>query len=311
MKSDPKWTVLIVNHKSHYYLKNQMRILFESNCSFDFEVLIIDNSSPSEFELLKVGLNSYLEKYNNIRFIYYLPKGIFNSEGERDEHGESVNFAMKYIDTQYILIHDPDFFWTQKSYLNVLEYELKENIVVGAPYPNKAAGGAQDFPCSFGCAYITEYVKNLDFKGEYLDDMIIESYKKLYPNKDGYCAHPTDMGYKVRLELSKKKYKPFSQDKINLSHAFGVQGIMVSMRYDLNKKEIGWHLFGGSRTPDNVIGLSHKSKWYKSIVYSRWIKTREKLSYYFYLRSQNKLASSLFLRWQIVSAKMSKLFSIT
>lgn len=180
-----KWTILFVNHYSYYYFENQLKILYENNPTQIFNLIIVDNSPESEINLLRALIKKYNEKFNNIELMHYNPVGEFNEEKERDEHGETVNFAMKFVKTKYLLIQDPDFFWTKRDYLAILENCLKKGAVsIGAPYPGKAAYGAPDFPCSFGCAYNVESIRDVDFMGEYLDQKLVNKARQEYPETE-------------------------------------------------------------------------------------------------------------------------------
>ncbi len=115
-----KWTVLYINHKSEYYFKYQLKLLYGTNNPKDFEVLIVDNSQSPEVDSLVSCTKKYGEKFNNVKILHFVPKGGFNEDGERDEHGESVDFAMEHINSKYLLVQDPDFFLGQKEVFEIL-----------------------------------------------------------------------------------------------------------------------------------------------------------------------------------------------
>lgn len=292
-----KWTILFVNHHSEYYFEYQLKILYKLNDPDDFELLIIDNSVISEVDRISSYAKKYQDSFNNIRVLHYSPKGEFNKNKERDEHGETVNFAMNHIKTRYLLIQDPDFFWVKKNYLNCLEDLLvKGSVAVGAPYPLKASNGPIDFPASFGCAYSVDKVRNISFMGEYLDDNLINSLYEKYPAKEGY-GYPCDMGYKIRIHLSEEKYTSFSQQEKNLNKFFGEHSITRSVCYSFQGKEIAFHLFGGSREPKQVAGFIDLSKCEQEGVFSKWKEVRYKYSKYFYIRSHSRILSYIFMRF--------------
>lgn len=304
-----KWTILFINHNSEYYFEHQLKILYKSNNPDNFELLIIDNSQISEVDNIISRTKKYSDKFGNIKVLYFAPKGDFNKNMERDEHGESVNFAMDYVSTKYLLIQDPDFFWVKNNYLDFLEGFLEDgSVAVGAPYPSKAANGPSDFPASFGCAYLVSKVCNTSFMGEYLDEDLINTLYKKYPTKDGF-GYPCDMGYKIRIKLSKEQYTSFSQKRRNLNKFFGQHSITKAVCYLFKGEEMAFHLFGGSREPKQVHGFVDLSKKEQEEIFNQWKKVRFNYAQYFYIRSYSKVLSFIFILRSMLNNKLKKLWA--
>ena len=161
LKYSKKWSILIVNYRSSVYLKWQLKILYEFNDINDFELIIIDNSvDENEKNNLLNLISDYQKEFNNIKLHFYQP----HNKTASGQHGEAIEYAKQYIEGQYLLIHDPDFFWLKKNYLNTLENLLKNHVAVGAPYKGNSMNGNSKFPSAFGCAYKFSDVKNISFE---------------------------------------------------------------------------------------------------------------------------------------------------
>jgi hypothetical protein len=250
-----EWSILIVNYKSHIYLKWQLKILYEFNDPAIFNLIIVDNSvDESEKKDLNKTLLTYKKKYKNIKTIFHKP--IYKAAS--GQHGEAIDIAKKDIKTKYTLIHDPDFFWLKKDYLNWLKKLLSNTVAVGAPYPKPVALGQKHFPSAFGCAYNSKDIANISFAA-YLDGKIEKSWKTFYASsyyKKGYDFY-YDVGWRVREKLSKdvdSNFISFSQKsiknkilellKIKESHSFET----LTTAYSWNCQVIAAHLFRGSFT---------------------------------------------------------------
>ncbi len=137
-------------------------------------------------------------------------------------------------------MQDPDFFWTQKNYLDIFEKEFKNGAVcIGAPYGVQIKTGNPDFPSAFGCAYITEILisKNLNFNAGTQEEKVKEHK---YP------------AWKMRAEFSSMKYISFPQTISSLPLLFGEHSYFSIPRYyTYNNQTIGYHLFRGSFVATN------------------------------------------------------------
>jgi hypothetical protein len=108
-----KWTVGIVNYKSFSYMEYQLKILYEFNSPQDFDLIIVDNSEPSEKDLLdKVGKE--YRQHQNLTII----SNNSNSDNFKlrtsSQHAEGLNIILEKSNSKYLLVHDPDFFGLKK-----------------------------------------------------------------------------------------------------------------------------------------------------------------------------------------------------
>jgi hypothetical protein len=248
----PKWSILLVNYKTNVYLKWQLKILYDYNNPQDFELIIIDNSvDTAEENKLKNLISNYQKKFQNIKLVFYKPR----NKTASGQHGEALEFAKRYITGKYLLVHDPDFFWLKKNYLNILENELQNNVVVGAPYIKMSP----NFPSAFGCAYRYDKIKNISFEA-YIEGNIDKSWyifdKDIVYNLTSIFSNFTyDVGWQIRDQLIKDPqnlYLSFEQYPVgqDLLKILNVQDIdlykSTGYVYFYKNKIIGFHLFKGS-----------------------------------------------------------------
>ncbi|MCE3255431.1 MAG: hypothetical protein K0R25_925 [Rickettsiaceae bacterium] len=288
-----KWTIGIVNYKSSVYLECQMKILYEFNDPNSFKIIIIDNSAPHEIEALSKIAKQY-ERYSNMEIIYFNPSSEPWMRGS-GQHGEGLNEVLKKTDTEYLLVHDPDFFFVQKDFLNILAKKLDEgNFSIGAPYRNMhgiETGniGKPDFPSAFGAAYKVSEIKNLSFLPGIKED--------LFKQGDICWISPAgaDVGWEMRDKLSDKKYISFSQKRAEmLKYYFGDYSFnQEPYEYFLDGKRIAYHLFKGSFVADgkkfSTLKLDHQTP-------ENWNKARKEIAKYFYEVAQNGISLPLYLK---------------
>jgi len=271
-----KWTIVQVNFKSFVYIKWQLKILYEFNQSDTFDLIIIDNSDDDvEFNNLSKLVEPYKLKYGNILLLKYKPSNKTSS----GQHGEAIEFSKKYVNSKFLLIHDPDFFWLRKNYLSYLETLLLSNVAVGAPYPRKVNIGQEYFPSAFGCAYPTKLVKNISFL-PYIDNNYEKSWNEYYAlnyDKKNYDFY-YDVGWLVRKELSDtfdNNFISFSQ--VNIKNKLGeLLKLKENYSYETNtrvyyhnNKVIASHLFRGSHTGEVLKNQDPNLKLSKKINNSR------------------------------------------
>ena len=268
LKYSKKWSILIVNYRSSVYLKWQLKILYEFNDINDFELIIIDNSvDENEKNNLLNLISDYQKEFNNIKLHFYQP----HNKTASGQHGEAIEYAKQYIEGQYLLIHDPDFFWLKKNYLNTLENLLKNHVAVGAPYKGNSMNGNSKFPSAFGCAYKFSDVKNISFE-PFIDGDFEKSWEifnkfqneqhQIWKNNPKLAKinydFSFDVGWQIRNQLSNEdnddNFITFNQFNIKngliellnlkISHSFET----ISSIYFFNDKIIALHLFRGTFT---------------------------------------------------------------
>lgn len=249
------WSIIIVNYKSHIYLKWQFKIMYEANDPADFRIIIVDNSvDEDEKKELDKTVHPFKEAYQNIEVIYHIPK----YKAASGQHGEAIDLAKKLVDTKYTLVHDPDFFWLKPNYLNWMAKILSVHDAFGAPYTKPVGIGQKYFPSAFGCAYVTEKIKNVSFEA-YIDGDIEKSWETFRQSKlgeEGYDFY-YDVGWKVREKLSKENdenFVTFGQNNIrngliNLLHLKSSHSFQtLTTIYSWNHCVIAAHLFRGTFT---------------------------------------------------------------
>lgn len=237
-----QWTVVTVNFRSTDYLGSQLKLLYEFNDPQEFTLLLYDNSRPHEREALEALTAPYQAAHQNIEIVYYTP----TSEAASAQHGEALTDALAKVNTPYLLVHDPDFFWVQRGYLQTLQgYLEKGNVAIGAPYNAPVGIGNPLFPAAYGCAYRVENLRNadIDFTANISQEWLEQSQRE-YPN----CIFSYDVGWKIRKALSSKPFVTFSEEiaaelvAIMGKHSFAT----FPHEYFLEGKSIAFHLFRGT-----------------------------------------------------------------
>ena len=298
-KCPKKWTIGIVNFKSSVYLEYQMKILYEFNDPESFKIIIIDNSAPHETDELSKIAKEY-EQYHNMEVIYFDPSSEPWMRGS-GQHGQGLNEVLKRADTEYLLVHDPDFFFVQKNFLAALEEKLNEgNFSIGAPYrhlngTDTGEIGKPDFPSAFGAAYKMSEIADLSF----LPSVSLELFKA------GHICwiEPlgADVGWEMRKKLSSAKYISFDQQLAKLlKYNFGDYSFQQDpYEYFLDGKRIAYHLFRGTFVDD---GRKFSTLKIDQTTPEQWNKTREKFAKYFYEIAKNdgKVSGILYLRMSFV-----------
>lgn len=235
-----KWTVGIVNYKSFSYMEYQLKILYEFNNPQDFDLIIVDNSEPTEKEFLD-NLAKQYTTYQNLSIIYNNSNSANFKSRTSSQHAEGLNIILDKSDSKYLLVHDPDFFWVKKDYLKLMEQEIENGaLVIGAPYSVPIKTGNPNFPSAFGCAYNLIKVKEdgLNFDAGLTDEEKINEHK--YP------------GWQMRAKYSDQKFVSFSQKVSILPFLFGDHSYNSVPRYYLfNGDIVGYHLFRGSFVADS------------------------------------------------------------
>jgi hypothetical protein len=268
------WTIGIVNYRSAVYIKWQLKILYEGNDPWNFNLIIVDNSKPHEKELESL-IQPYKNKYNNVKVLYHTPI----EQSASGQHGESLSLIKEKVKTKYFLVQDPDFFWVQKNYLKILEnYFQNGYVAIGAPYPNKVGIGDPWFPAAYGCAYLTTELKDINFYADVSEEKRQESFRD-FPIEDGF-EFSYDVGWEIRSKLSNKPHLSFSQKEVlDLKRLIGIHSFeTVSKEYFLENKTIAFHLFRGTFT--GMVTEDHKDP--ENVVKKEWTKVRNKYGEFFY-----------------------------
>ncbi len=270
-----KWTVAFVNYKTDVYLKWQLKILFEFNDPTEFDVVIVDNSSPHQEAELEKLAKPYNDQYDNIRIYFFKP----TVKAASGQHGEGLTEAVKHACSEYFLAQDPDFFFVKKDYLKFLASFLDSGMVaVGAPYNAGVGLGHPRFPALYGAAHPLALIKHLDCNAEISKEKLEESLDKFRGLEYSY-----DVGYKIRDALSSKdddsNFVSFEFSLFTgLSKRIGEHSYeTITQKYTLKNEIIAYHLFRGSFT-DAVVGNYDLNKKLPQ----KTLRIRNKFGEYFY-----------------------------
>lgn len=268
----PTWTVGIVNYKSVSFVEHQLKTLYGFNKA-KFKLIIVDNSVPSEYNQLEM----VCKKYPNITLIKHKPKETPTS----NQHSEGLEVIFKLVDTDYLLIQDPDFFWTQKEYLKTLQDLLDEGYVcVGAPFYREGKSN-DNTPALWGCAYNTKILEKGDF-----GSFDSEDYKEICKGLDA----GKDTGWKLRVKFEEQKLPTFSfADGLGISiknefsrdvEHYKVTNVDGIHEYSYRGKIIAYHLNHGCHELESSIPTFEERK--NAPKKTKWTEAREKYSNFFY-----------------------------
>lgn len=282
MKTDEiLWTIGIVNYKSLSFMEYQLKSLYYFN-SLPFKLIIVDNSIPSEMQKLK----KLCKGYANVTIIKSNSKEIPTSS----QHSEGLSKILDIVDTKYLLINDPDFFWVQKEYLYTLQKIFEEGYVcVGAPWFTANPELKDTTPALWGCAYDTKILEKSDF---YSHEG--ESKEKIFK----MVSEGKDTGWKLREKFKRENLKTFSfGDKFGISipNEFdqGIKHFSTNMydskigttakdihEYSYNGKIIAYHLqHGCHETESSFPSLGQRRK---APAICGWTNVRNKYKDFFY-----------------------------
>lgn len=143
--ADSQITVVIVS----WYSSDWLRLLFQNlrtkaACPERLQFLVVDNTGGRDEELREL-IN---EQPSVLRVVDHDASGLQRSVS----HASGLNRAIDEVDTEYMLICDPDVHvflqdW-DATFLNELS---NERVAVGAPYPPWKIGKYHDFPSPIFC----------------------------------------------------------------------------------------------------------------------------------------------------------------
>jgi hypothetical protein len=274
------WTIGWVNYLCEPYVRWQLKGLYEVIPAAMFKLVIADTSRPTRREALERLIEPYAGKYGNIEMLYVTKDIDVVGHGGGLDHGLAVDAIVGRVDTPFFLLHDPDFFWLKRDYLDALEGRLRAGYVaVGAPYRYKVGVGKPDFPAAFGCAYDASAISGIAFSPIPPAEGRVRSWM-LYPKSEGYREYAFDVGFRVRETLSDRPYVSFSQKPADWSSTFGSYSFATDPReYFLDGHVIACHLFRGSfqRNPKSTDDVDERRV-------ALWNENRDRYGRFFYER---------------------------
>ena len=140
-------SVIMVNWYSNEYIEALLDNLQDkAEKPENIRVIVIDNTNGRDDSITKVvshDLNVVLHKLDS--------KGHTSSRG----HSYALNFAAKFIRTEYALIIDPDVHIFKKHWdrFCIEELRISNCVAIGAPFPFWKTGKYHDFPSPIFCFF--------------------------------------------------------------------------------------------------------------------------------------------------------------
>jgi hypothetical protein len=135
-------TVLTVSWHSARYLEHLLdNLAVKAARPQSLKGVIVDNTDGRDAQLTAIAANS---AFSTLDIISHRP----DSRGGSWAHGSGLNKGLRYVDTPYVLIVDPDIHVFLSSWDERLPQLLHENngVAAGAPYPFWKLGKYHDFP---------------------------------------------------------------------------------------------------------------------------------------------------------------------
>lgn len=138
-------TILSVNYKSKQYLDYNFSLTKNNNKKNNIHKWewIIVNNSLDEFE-------NFAKLNNNFRIITGVEMPDLDKEIRGSyHHAEALNKGLKYVDSRFLLVLDPDFYIIRNNWIaEVLNYMVKKELAFfGAPWHPKYITKYRYFPC--------------------------------------------------------------------------------------------------------------------------------------------------------------------
>ena len=147
-------TILSVSFYSYSHLKRLFEnLMSKARKPSQIKLVIVDNTNGKDTRLKEL---EYLA--SDINIIKNNGEGLQRSIS----HASALDKGLRYVDTKYCLIIDPDTYifksdWDTFCLSNLLE----KNVVIGAPYPEWKIGKVHDFPSVIFMFFRTNEIKNL------------------------------------------------------------------------------------------------------------------------------------------------------
>lgn len=119
------------------------------------KTIVIDNTNGVDSSLEKLHHSMWFPEIYNID-----SKGLTSSKG----HAFALNYAMSLLDTDYVLIVDPDIYVFKEKWDSfcVNEIERNDSLAIGAPYPFWKIGKYHNFPSPPFSFLRTKYLRQMD-----------------------------------------------------------------------------------------------------------------------------------------------------
>jgi len=191
-------TIITVNYHSHLEIKNNWMLFHALNSNAcDVNWIIADNSYETE---------PFVSK--KIKQQIKVVEGFEKREIQQAsyQHGSALNALLPHIQSNFLIVMDPDFFVIENDWLNKsLDYMLQKNLTMfGSTWHDKWQKTAKpsfgrkwnDFP---NCHFL---IINLDRIDRHRLDFRPDNMPRTLPVKDDFSR---DTGYRIRYDFLEKK----------------------------------------------------------------------------------------------------------
>ena len=153
----PAITIVTVNWYCIELIEQLLRNLIDrAHRSAGLKALVIDNTNGTDESIHRLkacGIECNIHSLN--------PKGLKGSRA----HAFGLNYAMGLLDTEYVLIVDPDIHVFKEGWDEFCINSIQKNdcLAIGAPYPNWKVGRYHDFPSPPFCFFDSKILREIHF----------------------------------------------------------------------------------------------------------------------------------------------------
>lgn len=202
-------SVIIVNWYSGDYIKNLLNNL-KSNAKNpdDLRIIIIDNTNGKDASIEKIASHDSKVTLHKLD-----SRGYTSSRG----HSYALNYASRFISTEYALLIDPDVHIFKKHWDSFCIEQLRNHncIAIGAPYPFWKTGKYHNFPSPIFCFFNTKDILKTGNDWTAFSDHWWQNMAKFFIRQFGRLG-----GLLTRKRMQKSPFLRKISEK--MEHIFGV-----------------------------------------------------------------------------------------
>jgi hypothetical protein len=202
-------SVIIVNWYSSDYIEKLLgNLKSKAQHHDDIRIVIIDNTNGKDMSIEKIASHD-----SNITLHKLDSKGYTSSRG----HSYALNYAMKFISTEYALIIDPDVHIFKEHWDSFCIEQLNRHncIAIGAPYPFWKTGKYHNFPSPIFCFFRTKNILETGGDWTALSEHWWQNMSKFFIRQFGRLG-----GLLSRKRM--QKYPALRKIGEKMEHIFGV-----------------------------------------------------------------------------------------
>ena len=160
IREENLYTICSVSYNSSQFIQLNEDLIIQLNKNKDFNWIIVENSPA-------MSNNSVNLSNKNIKVIQGLRDNTYNAEHWAPHslhHAKGLNIALKYVNTRYLIVMDPDFFVVLKDWMKIItKFMTRNNIsIFGAPWNPKWSYKYRYFPSPHFTVYD---LKKIPLKG--------------------------------------------------------------------------------------------------------------------------------------------------